>query len=1338
MRRFRFLLAILMAMAWAQGAWAVENRKITKNNVVYRLVSDVQGMPWTQCLELVGVENSPTSVYIPLSVEEGGVTYSYHWYSGVPGPLFFGIKTYSLPYYLWEEDWFVDDVTDNTLYNQRLEEHIQSLTQSTSSVTTLSVPLDPIWSLAGFQNVEFLNVYSQGSTGTALGSYLMNGRTKLQRVEYPESVTIIDEGCFNGCTSLSNFTLNNCIERIGDKAFYNCRSLSSSSFFDNCTDLVFIGNSAFSGCTGLTKITLNKDISVGAGAFENCTGITQATFNGKPILGGGAFKNCSNLTSVTFNDEVTLWGVQIFEGCSSLTDITINSLNPQSHEDAFNYGALQHLTITKMSSLVYNMLICRNCSQLRTINFPAAFFQQSQLAEGYFEGCTNLTQELVFSNLNYIGSKTFAGINGINLKLTNSGGINVAADAFQNTTGTLYVRYGLRDYYSTLQATKHLNIVEYDAPNPKAYMEVAGESLTSWYGQYTTSQLSAVKRLKVTGSLTTDSYTVLAKMCGNGSTGLSLTSLDLTEVTNDVIAMFPSSQALDTLMLPRAATGLGNNFFNSFKSSLVVVAPWTEPIALPMPGTVSGKTLIVPRGSLYAYRAATGWKGFGTIKTEPLEGNENLLVISGKANKPVELWVDGELIGEIAKHGGSLSESVDGSASVELRVPTQYLDKILFNGADVKTVLTSSTPTDATYEGYKCYYIEDFTPTTAIEVAFTGLPEVFETYGLAFFIDGGPGTANAVITYGDGTSESLDMEHDGEGSTILNHNYYAVLHSGRTYATTKEIENIVVTAHPENDEPSIMWFNPGYANKTQSANNEDMYTLDYNGSGTYTYTLPGENMTSSNIYMYFPPTQENNIKTTIAVNGNYQVKYFFFDFDPGLWYHNVKTSDDYIQGQTTVTHNGSSDSYGQIFIFTQNAGVNPPFRVILNGEVVQCGTNTIPVSLRWETPNSYNDYIQSGAHIDDCYILSIADTNIASDSWIIIDDGTTPLDQIVSPWQITQNVNVIGDGILSLRNSEGTEVAAVTEGETTTVNWPKGDNLTLAVTLPDGADIANYQAILIIDGTESELQKVNGAFSTFDMGSIATAHNIVLITRQTGGSNKLLATVIPNGLSTSFVDYTADKSYWSDDVTTFEFSPGSNLKVNTVNSDGNRVIHYYVNGVDRTEEVESDGLHLDGVNENLTIEVKSLAQHLTWKLCNTHGGSTTVYYQNGGGTFNAGTNLDICMSRTDADLNSELRLVLKPDAGYEPLFFYKWQREVAGESVSEEQAIASGYLIKKADGSYEFKLPASMMEGEEYAYFTVIYVNPNAGDLERYDVNRDGKITIADVTALVNKILGKE
>ena len=52
--------------------------------------------------------------------------------------------------------------------------------------------------------------------------------------------------------------------------------------------------------------------------------------------------------------------------------------------------------------------------------------------------------------------------------------------------------------------------------------------------------------------------------------------------------------------------------------------------------------------------------------------------------------MDGEKIGEIDKRGGTLSETVDGAASIELRVPAQYLDKILLNGSDVKSVLISS------------------------------------------------------------------------------------------------------------------------------------------------------------------------------------------------------------------------------------------------------------------------------------------------------------------------------------------------------------------------------------------------------------------------------------------------------------------------------------------------------------------------------------------------------------------------------------------------------------------------------------------------------------------------
>ena len=1235
MKKLRLLLAALAAVGLTQGAWAAfQSRKITQNNLVYRLVYDVPNMPWTQCLELVGVENNPTTVYIPLSVTEGGVTYSYSYYSGVPNPLFYNISSSTLPYYLFENEWFEDDVNDLTLYNQRLAEHIQSLTQSSSSVTTLSIPLDPELIIAGFENVEFLNVYGQGSNGTELRRRLMSGHTKLQRVEYPENVTVIGDYCFDGCTLLSTFSLNNCIEEIGDMAFRNCSSLSSSTFFDNCTALAEIGAEAFKGCTALPKITFNREVSLGESAFAGCTGLTRATFAGNATLGASALANCTSLSAATFSGEALL-GSNTFQGCSSLTSITIGSLNPQSDASVFNYGALRSLTIQSMNSTVLGMTLCRNCSKLQTINFPASFFQQSQLPEGYFEGCTNLTQQLEFSNLNYIGSKVFSGISGLNLKLTGSGGISMATDAFQNTTGTLYVRYGLRDYYASHQATKHLTIVEYDAPDPTSYQVVAAESLPSWYSQYTTAQLSAVKHLKVTGELTTESLTTICNLCKNNGGSVQLQALDLTEVTNETLQSFPAGAfTLDTLYLPRATQTLGGDFFNTFSNDIVVVASWTTnlPARTWTEASVSSRTLIVPRGSLYTYKAADGWKGFGTIKLTELEGDASMMVFAGKGNAPTELYVDGAQVGTIAKKGGMLSQTVGGSASVELRIPTQYLDKILLNGTDVKALLTADTPTDAAYSGYKFYYVEDLTATTLIEIVYEGVPEVFETYGLMFAIDGGPGTANVTITYGDGTSETFDMELDGDGSTCRPINYYTTTPTGKVYAATKEIEKIVVRAHPNTDESTLIYFFAGYPQEAQIYGG--MYDLVYDGSGTYTYTLLGENMTSSNIYMTFPAQQENSVKTTIKVADGIQVGYFFYMWDPGSWYHNVSMSEPgtYINGTVDVYHssNEENDNYGNVFIYVPEGDTN--FRVILNGEVVNLGRNG-DVWLFWDdlVDTSYDTYMKE--HYGDdftpiaCYNLSLADSEMAEDSWIIIDDGTTPLDQIVSPFQITQTVTTMDPfDKIYLIDKNGNETIWSGSGNVTT--WTKGEPMTVEASRILGNSA--YEATLIVDGTEIPLQydAEKNRFTGYELSEVNTSHTIVLQMKK---------------VKYSFTAYVG---------------AGNTVAIAEIDEEGNVI-------------------------------------------------------ENGGG---GPENIGMTIANT-----SGLRLTLIPAEGN---VLTGLAMDGAPISLDDER------LTQDASGNYVFTLPAGTIYASDHQIYASFSVPEG-------DLNHDGKITIADVTKLVNIILGK-
>ena len=641
---------------------------------------------------------------------------------------------------------------------------------------------------------------------------------------------------------------------------------------------------------------------------------------------------------------------------------------------------------------------------------------------------------------------------------------------------------------------------------------VISGSVYDWLRRVTAEQTINLSYLRPIGKQDSYDWEALKDLCDG--TRASVQTLDLSNITlaEGLEPNFEDFSTLDTLYLPRVPMTLPDGCFNGCKPSLVVIASSPTPYATASENSfgssVQGMTLIAPSGALYTYRTSEPWNQFGTIQPTEWAGNATISLWAGACNAPVELWAGGEKVCTVAKDGGVATQTIQMPKTVELRIPVAFLDKILINSNDVTALLPSTEPTGEAYSGYRFYTVEDVSAFTAIEVKVNG--NAYMTQSMMFTISGGPGTANVTIDYADGTSETFDMEHDGESGTYHPLNFYSTAQNGRMYATTMGIKKIVVIAHPNTDEFEMTLFDAGKINQTQAENGEFMnYTAENDGSGTYTYTLLGENMTSSYVHLTFPGTMQNDVKTTIAVNGNYQVKYFFWNFDMGMegsGYYNVKLSDDYISGTTTVSHDGSSDSYGSILIFTENAGLNPNFRVIMNGEVIQCGNSSYEYSLTWggDRTNDYDSYMNyelgDGYNKLPYYILTLEDANIASDSWIIIDDGSTPLNQIVSPLQVAQTARVIGGGTLSLRNSKGTEVASVSEGEPSTLNWPKGDDLTLAVTLPDGADIANYDAFLFIDGTCNTLQKVDGtAFAPYSMGSINTAHTIILVIKQTGG-----------------------------------------------------------------------------------------------------------------------------------------------------------------------------------------------------------------------------------------------
>jgi hypothetical protein len=69
----------------------------------------------------------------------------------------------------------------------------------------------------------------------------------------PNSVTVIGEGAFGGCASLTSVTIPGNVTDIGDYAFDGCTALTSVSILGSVTT---IGEGAFYECSSLTSVSI--------------------------------------------------------------------------------------------------------------------------------------------------------------------------------------------------------------------------------------------------------------------------------------------------------------------------------------------------------------------------------------------------------------------------------------------------------------------------------------------------------------------------------------------------------------------------------------------------------------------------------------------------------------------------------------------------------------------------------------------------------------------------------------------------------------------------------------------------------------------------------------------------------------------------------------------------------------------------------------------------------------------------------------------------------------------------------------------------------------------------
>ena len=152
---------------------------------------------------------------------------------------------------------------------------------------------------------------------TELGTSFCN-TTSLRKVEFPSSLKVIGEWCFNSADNLNEVVFKEGLEEIKEGAF----CISSLVNVELPLSCKILGERSFAYLSTLTTIKGNGVETIGSNAFIQ-TGLTSTEFNNVKDIGQGAFAS-SKLTHFNFPEGLTSLGHQAFQ-YTKLTEVNLPS-----------------------------------------------------------------------------------------------------------------------------------------------------------------------------------------------------------------------------------------------------------------------------------------------------------------------------------------------------------------------------------------------------------------------------------------------------------------------------------------------------------------------------------------------------------------------------------------------------------------------------------------------------------------------------------------------------------------------------------------------------------------------------------------------------------------------------------------------------------------------------------------------------------------------------------------------------------------------------------------------------------------------------------------------------
>lgn len=275
-------------------------------------------------------------------------------------------------------------------------------------INDLNLPNLTLLGSSTFRSTKLKNVISLGSI-TSISTNTFYDCTELTTFASNAipNVTYIGNSAFRNCKMLSDINLTSCTE-IDIYAFYVCINLNLENY--NLTNITNIKDYAFNGCTSLTQIKIPNCISVGSGVFNECSLLTTVDLSNCVSVGASTFRSCTVLTTITGLENIVYHTTdhETFYNCNSLVfpeTITINSPYVGSR-CFFGCKKMKKVILGSNVNTLYTDAF-KGCNEITKIE---GLDHITSIGVCVFSGCTNLEGIIDLSNLT---TQPSGNINGI-------------------------------------------------------------------------------------------------------------------------------------------------------------------------------------------------------------------------------------------------------------------------------------------------------------------------------------------------------------------------------------------------------------------------------------------------------------------------------------------------------------------------------------------------------------------------------------------------------------------------------------------------------------------------------------------------------------------------------------------------------------------------------------------------------------------------------------------------------------------------------------------------------------------------------------------------------------